>query len=971
MNRNLDLLNSIKNIKIQNSQEDSLDEWNNKLNNDLLTIIHVNIRSLRKNWDWLMIKLENILPKLDVLVLSEININNEEAECYHIKNFNRISICRTYMRGGGVMLFHRDTYHADTLTYSFDDSENINVQIKHQATKTEFKILAIYRPPKANQQKFTEDIKWWLTNAVKKDENIIMIGDLNICTLKRNSANFNYLNMLSNCLLLPTINTPTREEMKAGKITQSCVDHLNIKLNNSLQIFSSVIKEKPADHWFIACRITMKNKTIPKDKKETIYIETVDKKRVQKEIEKTNWKILDNIEDPVRLYTELVSKFKEIYSNSIKIYEKTTKDFSSPWVNNKVKNEIRLKSALLKQWRNNKNNILLYETYKKQRNIVTNTIKKEKRKYLFRLFNQANGNVKKMWSLINEIMNRKIRQPNDEILKKNFQTNDLMNLSNLFNKDFLHKIKELREQNRGTLFNVREIEYNKHGEQSSMFIRKAKEKDIDKIITNLNKTGPGMDGIRLQDLTQNRMIFTPILTKLINLMLNTATIPDKLKISCVSPLYKKGEKNSLSNYRPIGSMPVVEKILEKYINTKTNQYLSENSILPEFQHGFQEKKSTYTLLRDFSEIINNALDHQKYVVIIYVDLSSAFCAIDHEILLRKLKDIGINHPLFSNYFQNRKQITKIGKITSSEELVEHGLIQGGINSPTWYNIYTYDIKYLQIRGHIKMFADDSCLLSIHKDPNIAVENAQADLMNLQKYFYNNSIFLNNKKTEIMILGPKRRTQININKVYCHTRKCLERDSAITCDCQPIEYTDQAKYLGILVDNKFKMKGHVLHLCKKLRVLNYNFHKMDANCLPMITKKTLYFSLVESLIRYGVTMYTFAPNYCLDPLNNIQRKIQKYLFDNKPDLKLMTPKQLANYIALCDHFQNEKYRRTKDVTYEFRRKQKFIKYLPYTKYGERLLEYKIPTLLDEYCTEILDETNINIMKKKLKIKLLEN
>ncbi|KAI5720568.1 hypothetical protein M8J77_006918 [Diaphorina citri] len=336
-------------------------------------------------------------------------------------------------------------------------------------------------------------------------------------------------------------------------------------------------------------------------------------------------------------------------------------------------------------------------------------------------------------------------------------------------------------------------------------------------------------------------------------------------------------------------MPVVEKILEKYINTKTNQYLSENSILPEFQHGFQEKKSTYTLLRDFSEIINNALDHQKYV----------------------------------------------------------------------------------IRGHIKMFADDSCLLSIHKDPNIAVENAQADLMNLQKYFYNNSIFLNNKKTEIMILGPKRRTQININKVYCHTRKCLERDSAITCDCQPIEYTDQAKYLGILVDNKFKMKGHVLHLCKKLRVLNYNFHKMDANCLPMITKKTLYFSLVESLIRYGVTMYTFAPNYCLDPLNNIQRKIQKYLFDNKPDLKLMTPKQLANYIALCDHFQNEKYRRTKDVTYEFRRKQKFIKYLPYTKYGERLLEYKIPTLLDEYCTEILDETNINIMKKKLKIKLLEN
>lgn len=971
MNRNCLLLNSISNKKIPNEELDSLDEWNTLItnNNHLLTILHVNICSIGKHWDWLNMKINSILNNLDVLILTEVNVKSEEAKCYQIKKFNQISLCRTG-RGGGIIIFVRDTYISETLTYNLDQAENIILHLKHQTYKTQFKLIAIYRSPKLNQQRFIDDLTWWLQNAVKKDDNLVLIGDVNICIHKRNSNNANYLNLLTNYLIIPTINSYTREEMRAGEVQKSCIDHVNLKLGNSLKYVSSVIKEKPSDHWFVACRLSTNNVILSKRRK--TYVEIIDKRRAQIEIDKYNWDELCEISDPNILYTKLCKIFSQIHKKSIKVHEKNEKDLATPWVNNSIKKEIELKASLLKQWRNNQNNMIIYETYKKQRNIVTQIIKKEKRRYLFKLFNEAKGDVKKTWSLINDLLHRKIKEPVDKKLKKNFQTDDLTILANEFNKDFLNTIIQLKQENRCNFMPVKEIEHEKQGELTSMYLRQAKEKDINKIIMELNKTGPGIDGIKLEEIRNNRLILTPILTQLINNIISTSTIPTELKISCVTPLYKKGEVDKLSNYRPVGSMPVVEKILEKFLNLQTKKYLSKNNIIPNFQHGFQDKKSTYTLLKDFSELINKALDEQKYIIIIFLDLSSAFSAIEHEILLKKFKEIGICHPVFNNYFQGRKQITKLGQIKSEQEPVNHGLIQGGINSPTWYNIYTYDVKYLDMTSHLKMFADDSCLISIHSDPDVAVRNAQQDFINLQKYFYNNSIFLNNQKTEVMTLGPKKVTPVEIKKIHCHIRTCLENFNQDTCNCASLEYTEKVKYLGIFIDREFKLKGHVQQLCKKLRVLHYNFNKIDADCLPMTTKKTIYFSLVESLLRYGVTVYTVAPGYCLNPLNSIQKRIQKLLFKEKRDqLQLMTPNQLSNFISICDNFYDDQFRKTIHVEYNLRHKQKYERHFPRNKFGERTLGYKIPFLLDQYCTEFLEEKNINIVKKKLKLKLIDS
>lgn len=615
---------------------------------------------------------------------------------------------------------------------------------------------------------------------------------------------------------------------------------------------------------------------------------------------------------------------------------------------------------------------MIYEQYKEQRNLTTNMIKKQKRIYLSRMFSNAKGDAQKTWRIINELLERKIRVPIDEILQKNFKTDKIYDLANNFNVQFLDRITELKDKNKGKILQLETVMYQKHGESTSFLLRKARERDVKKILSKLNKTGPGIDQIRYSDIVENKLIFVPLLTHLLNIMFTTHSIPPQLKISCVTPLYKKGEVDSIVNYRPVGSMPVIEKVMEKFLNMQINKYLSENCIIPNFQHGFQTNKSTLTLMQDFSEIINKSLDRGQCIVILFADLTAAFDVCDHDRLLEKFKDIGICHPILNNYFDERRQVTKIGKTKSSQKSVQQGLIQGGITSASWYNVYTYDMKYLKIRGKMLQYADDTCIISAHLNLDQAIKNTQADLITLQKYYYNNQIFLNDKKTEVMMLGNQRNIELhNSKKIICHKRKCLEDDEYLTkeCDCPKLEYTNNVRYLGIQIDDDYKMKNHVTTLCKKLRIINFNFRKTGSNKIPMTAKKMMYYSLVESILRYGSTTYTFAPQTVIQPLNSIQNKIKSYLFQNEFRNTLLSADELANFQLLYDNFNKEEYRQKTDHRY-LTRHQSFIRTIPNNLYGERILSYKIPKLLELYCLSFLNEENKHTLKIKIKKSIIE-
>lgn len=964
------ILNNITSVTTKSEILKDIPTWQSKLNNEYLSVLHVNLMSIERKWDLLCVNLDPVIEQLDILVLTEIDVNEVQATAYQLRGFIQVSKCRVRKGGGGVMVFVRDTFQIEDMMYNFDQADNLVLKINDTKSKMKYILIAVYRSPKLDLNKFLTDLDFWVKNATKKDDLVIMIGDINVCLLKKTSVNMRYLNILNQNTMIPMIREITREEMLAGAVTVSSIDHINLRCKNNTIATASVICDKPADHYYIALRISKDNPGDPR-RNNKITKTILDTKKIQEEISKVDWNKLTEVHDPEKVYFDTINEFNQIYDSCTKSVEFKKKHIITPWVSKRTLLEINKKNELYSQWKNNKN-AFKYERYKEQRNIVTNLIKKEKRIYCYKKFKDAKGDMRKTWRLINELMDRKRKESPEEVLKKNFKTDNAKILANNFNKNFIQQIRNIQLKNQGPELQVNLIDHTPHSSLSSFFLRKASTHDVVKILKNMKKTGRGIDGVRSGDVIRNIPLFAPLLTHFVNLCLKTGSLPDALKISAITPLYKRNKLDDLSSYRPVGSMVLAEKLVEKHINNQIKKYLTENEILPSFQHGFQAGKSTMTLLQDFSEIINTALDEKMAVVIIFLDLSLAFDTLSHSILVKKLKEVGITHPLLiNNFFLNRKQVTRVGDVKSETEDVKQGLVQGGINSPTFYNVYTYDVKYLPRKCTLKMFADDSCIISVHKNVQTAVHNAQTDFIDLQKYFYKNSIFLNEKKTETMVLGyASKQIDMSQHKIYCHSRDCLVQETYMTsCCCHQADYASKVKYLGMTIDNEFKMKDHVQQLNKKMRIVNYKLKKINADCFPLTTKNTIYFSLVDSLLRYGAPMYNFAPAYTKEPLYNMQEKIKKFLFKNNENIEILTPDQIAKFILITLNFHKEEFRQLTDQPYALRRQRfKRIRVNTIT-FGERRLGYILPTLLNDYCQDFLDERVKWKLKDKLKKHLL--
>lgn len=972
-------LENVKKVKINSYEYEEMDQWKLKIsNNNHLTCLHVNINSIKKHWDTLLLTLENMLSVIDVLVLTEINVVEEEASILNIPQFKQITKCRIKKPGGGlgggIAVYYRDCFTIEEIRYNFDCAENINFRIVDQKKKVQYLILAIYRPPNNNINSFLTDLQWWLTNSTRKTESIIIIGDINICMKKKTPQSANYTSILSSHGLLPTIKAITREEMRAGNLQRSCIDHINIRLKYKHEIASALIRDKIADHYFVGIQIYTTDPLKAQQERlklnEVKYVQIRNEKQIQQKLAHYDWSEILKIEEPEEIYRKVSIVFNNIYEENSILKPRTKKDDLFPWVSIEIKNHIMEKKMLFQRWRNNKNNVLLYEHYKNKRNEVTNMIKKSKRIYIFKKLRDTKGNMQKMWRVLNFNLDKKQREPNEAILTKHFETNNFGKLSNSFNENFKNQIKKLKQDNNGPRFFT---EYNEHEPQenvTSLFIKPPSITDISKIIKELRTTGPGIDKILPADVKNNSSALEPIITHLMRRIVLTERIPTGMKISCITPLYKKGDVKNFGNYRPVGSLCFFEKILEKYLETKSKKYLMENKIIAPFQYGFQPQKSTITLLDDFSEILNHALDRRKYVIILWLDLTRAFETLSHENLLKKFKSIGLHNKIFKNYLEDRTQVTKVGQVFSGKLTIEDGLVTGGIVSPGWFNIYTHDIQYLPLKSRLLMFADDSCIVSVHHNLELAVKNAQDDFIKIQKYFYSNEIYINESKTEAMALGTaKGMADIQNHRIKCHSRSCLYLELYKSeCQCEYLTYVENCRYLGVNIDDTFKMKTHVNILCKKLRVINYQFRKSNVAILSSSTKTLLYHALVESILRYGVTLYTYSPQYILDPLSSVQKKILQYLFKNKCE-NFLQPQTLAKFVTIVNNFKKPEFREQKITQYPIRNKN-FISSIAYTKYGERLLSFCMPKFLNIYCKDYLNEDKMYRVKEELKKQLLQ-
>ena len=112
-----------------------------------------------------------------------------------------------------------------------------------------------------------------------------------------------------------------------------------------------------------------------------------------------------------------------------------------------------------------------------------------------------------------------------------------------------------------------------------------------------------------------------------SLSLTTEIFLDRMKVAKVTPIFQKGEKRRISNYRPIYFFPFSSKILERIMYSRLSKqqlHLTVNNNLFNKQFEHRAGHSTEDAFLEEIDLIYDSFNDKKYFLGIFIDLSKAF-----------------------------------------------------------------------------------------------------------------------------------------------------------------------------------------------------------------------------------------------------------------------------------------------------------------------------------------------------------
>ena len=249
-----------------------------------------------------------------------------------------------------------------------------------------------------------------------------------------------------------------------------------------------------------------------------------------------------------------------------------------------------------------------------------------------------------------------------------------------------------------------------------MFLTPVTAIEVNDLINILNPSkSVGPDSIPIKLLKIIGCSVSPLLAFLVNQSFQSGIFPDKLKIAKVISIFKTGNPELPSNYRPISLLSIFSEIFEKLMYRRLYKFLEVHNVLYSLQFGFQENHSIDHALVSLTEAVRNTLDNRRLGCGIFIDLQKAFDTVNHRILLSKLEHHGIRECTlwFRSYLSDRKQYFSIDGINLLS--ISCGVPQGSELGPLLFLIYINDLPNASKRLTFYLFADDTNIYYECKD----------------------------------------------------------------------------------------------------------------------------------------------------------------------------------------------------------------------------------------------------------------
>ena len=576
-------------------------------------------------------------------------------------------------------------------------------------------------------------------------------------------------------------------------------------------------------------------------------------------------KKLDN-NDVNKSFNNFLHQVNSVVDRYMPLKKITNKEYKrkyKPWISTGILKSITRKNELFKRYVRCKNNLIKnqkYEEYRVLKNNLNEIINNSKKMYYEKYFINNNNNLRKIWKGIKEIIN--IKSKNYDIptciqVENNIIT-DPLKICNSFNEYFTSIADDILKERKyegNKTFN----EFLKTPLPNSFVYEPCDPMEVKTIIAQLNvskATGPNGVPTKILHLINNE-VCKP-LSKIYNLAVMSETHPEKLKFVNAIPIHKKGSRILLSNYRPISLLSNLNKIFEKIIFKRLYNFLEKYNCIYELQYGFRAKHSTTHALINITERIRDALDNNKPVSGVFVDLQKAFDTVNHSILLSKLEHYGIRGPIngwFKSYLYKRKQSVIINGYESDIQILNHGVPQGSVLGPLLFLLYINDLHISIQNSNVYHFADDTNLLRISTSYNKLQKELNSDLKNLNHWLLANKISLNETKTEI----------IHFHKI----NKYVPNNLKIKMNGKVLYPSDYIKYLGIYLDETLSGKIHCEELTKKLNRANGILAK-SRHYVPSKQLKDIYYAIFSSHLTYGSQIWGQGINTYIDKIFIIQK-----------------------------------------------------------------------------------------------------